>query len=105
MKPEIQEAVKNIYGAQDRAEAEARLKKVVERLEAKASKFCIWLETNFIEGLTLYDFPKKHWKKIRTVNAVERINREQKRRARVAGLFPSVESCERLGGKYRYKNT
>ena len=96
MRPEIHEAVKSIYGAQDRAEAEARLKKVVERFKDKASKFCSWLETNFIEGLTFYDFPKKHWRKIRTVNAVERINREQKRRTRVAGLFPSVESCERL---------
>jgi putative transposase len=96
MQPEIHEAVKGIYGAQDRAEAEARLKRVVEKLQDKAPKFCSWLETHFIEGLTFYDFPKKHWKKIRTVNAVERINREQKRRTRVAGLFPSVESCERL---------
>ena len=96
MQQEIHDAVKEIYGAQDRAEAEARLKKVVERLKNKASKFCDWLETNFIEGLTFYDFPKKHWKKIRTVNALERMNREQKRRTRVAGLFPSVESCERL---------
>ena len=96
MQPEIHEAVKGIYGAQDRAEAEARLKRVVERLGNRASKFCNWLETNFIEGLTFYDFPKKHWRKIRTVNALERVNREQRRRTRVAGLFPSVESCERL---------
>lgn len=96
LQPEIHEAVKEIYGAQDRAEAETRLKRVVEKFKGKASKFCDWLETNFIEGLTFYDFPKKHWKKIRTVNALERMNREQKRRTRVAGLFPSVESCERL---------
>ena len=96
LQPEIHEAVKEIYGAQDRAEAETRLKRVVEKFKGKASKFCDWLETNFMEGLTFYDFPKKHWKKIRTVNALERMNREQKRRTRVAGLFPSVESCERL---------
>lgn len=96
MQEEIHNSVKEIYGAQDRAEAEARLKKVVEKLKDKAAKFCDWLETNFVEGLTFYDFPKKHWKKIRTVNALERMNREQKRRTRVAGLFPSVESCERL---------
>ncbi len=96
MQEEIHDSVKEIYGAQDRAEAEARLKKTVEKLKDKAPKFCDWLEENFIEGLTFYDFPKKHWKKIRTVNVVERLNREQKRRTRVAGLFPSVESCERL---------
>jgi len=96
MQEEIHDSVKEIYGAQDRAEAEARLKKTVEKLKDKAPKFCDWLEENFIEGLTFYDFPKKHWRKIRTVNVVERLNREQKRRTRVAGLFPSVESCERL---------
>ncbi|MBS0627693.1 MAG: IS256 family transposase [Verrucomicrobia bacterium] len=96
MRTEIHEAVKSICGAQDRVEAESRLKKAVEKFESKASKFCNWLEENFLEGLTFYDFLKKHWRKIRTVNAVERINREQKRRTRVAGLFPSVESCERL---------
>ncbi len=96
MQEEIHDSVKEIYGAQDRSEAEARLKKIVEKLKSKAPKFCDWLEENFIEGLTFYNFPKKHWKKIRTVNALERMNREQKRRTRVAGLFPSVESCERL---------
>ncbi len=96
MQGEIHEAVKAIYGAQDLAEAEARMKKIVEKLKEKAPKFCSWLEMNFVEGLTFYQFPKKHWRKIRTVNAVERINREQRRRTRNAGLFPSVESCERL---------
>ena len=72
--PEIHEAVKEIYGSQDRSEAEARLKRVVEKFKGKASKFCDRLETNFIEGLTFYGFPKKHWGKIRTVNALERMN-------------------------------
>jgi len=72
------------------------MKKIVEDYGDKAEKFCNWLEENFIEGLTFYDYPEAHWKKIRTVNPVERINREQKRRTRVAGLFPSIASCERL---------
>jgi len=93
---EIHEAVKEIYTAQDRGEAEVRMKKVIERLKVKGAKFCNWLEENFAEGLVFFDFPKSHWKKIRTVNGLERINREQKRRTRTVGVFPSVESCERL---------
>jgi putative transposase len=96
LQPEIHAAVKEIYTAQDRAEAESRMKKVLLKLENKAPKFCTWLEENFGEGLTFFDFPKGHWKKIRTVNGLERINREQKRRTRSVGVFPSVESCERL---------
>ena len=96
MKPEICHAVKEIYQAADADEARIRLSKVVDKFKDKASRFCDWLETHFIEGLTFFKYPKEHWKKIRTVNIVERLNREQRRRTRVAGLFPSVASCERL---------
>lgn len=96
MQKELQGKVKQIYSAINREEAEQRMKKIVEDYGDKAEKFCNWLEENFIEGLTFYDYPETHWKKIRTVNPVERINREQKRRTRVAGLFPSIASCERL---------
>jgi transposase-like protein len=42
-------------------------------------------------------FPKEHWKKIRTTNGLERINKELKRRSRVVGAFPNDESLLRLG--------
>ena len=96
MRTEISQAVREIYQAADRQEAEVRLRKIVERYREKASKFCEWLEEHFIEGLTYYEFPKQHWKKIRSSNVVERINQEQKRRTRTARLFPSIASCERL---------
>lgn len=96
MREEASAAVREIYGAMDKAEAEARMRKVVERYHSKAAKFCEWLEEHFIEGLTFFSFPKEHWKKIRTNNLLERMNQEQKRRTRVARLFPSIESCERL---------
>ena len=41
-------------------------------------------------------FPKDHWKKIRTTNGLERINKELKRRTRVVGAFPNDESFMRL---------
>ncbi|WP_319580207.1 IS256 family transposase [uncultured Methanospirillum sp.] len=43
-------------------------------------------------------FPKEHWKKIRTTNLMERVNKEIKRRARVVGAFPSEDSLIRLIG-------
>lgn len=96
MRGELCQAVKEIYQAIDRTEAEARLKRVIGRFKDRAECFCTWLEESFVEGLTFYTFPKEHWRKIRTVNLIERLNQEQKRRTRVARLFPSVESCERL---------
>jgi len=44
------------------------------------------------------DFPKVHWKRIRTTNMVERVNAEIKRRTKVIGAFPSRESLMRLIG-------
>jgi len=43
-------------------------------------------------------FPKAHWKRIRTTNTVERINKELKRRSKPVGAFPSDKSLLRLIG-------
>lgn len=96
MRQEIAQAVRDIYQALDRVEAERRMKETVKAYEKKAPKFCEWLEENGAEGMSYYSYPREHWKKIRTVNVVERLNEEVKRRTRVARLFPNVESCERL---------
>jgi len=42
-------------------------------------------------------FPRDHWRRIRTTNGLERINKELKRRTRVVGAFPSESSFMRLG--------
>jgi transposase-like protein len=42
-------------------------------------------------------FPREHWRRIRTTNGLERINKELKRRTRVVGAFPNDESLMRLG--------
>jgi putative transposase len=96
LKGEIAQAVKEIYTALNRAEAEERMKDVIRRYEKKASRFCRWLEENFSEGLTFYSHSKSLWKKIRTVNIVERLNQEIRRRTSVARLFPNEDSCQRL---------
>jgi putative transposase len=41
-------------------------------------------------------FPRPHWRRIRTTNGVERINKELKRRSRVVGAFSNDESLLRL---------
>ena len=49
-----------------------------------------------VEGFTVLDLPHSHRTRLRTVNCLERINREIKRRTRVASIFPNTASCLRL---------
>jgi len=43
-------------------------------------------------------FPKQQWRRIRTTNLMERVNKEIKRRSRVVGAFPFEDSRIRLIG-------
>ena len=54
------------------------------------------MEENIPEGLTIFSFPQEHWKKLRTSNLAERVNKEIKRRTKIVGIFPNCDSCLRL---------
>lgn len=45
------------------------------------------------ETLAYTDFTMQHWTRIRTDNAIERLNREIRRRTRVVGTFPDGQSA------------
>lgn len=88
--------LRSIFNAQDRLEADAKTKKVIEKWSTPAPKLAAWLEETIAESLTVFAFPESHRRRLRTTNAVERINMELKRRTRVALLFPNEQSLERL---------
>jgi transposase-like protein len=54
------------------------------------------METNVPEGLAVFALPEPHRRRVRTTNALERLNRELHRRTRVATLFPNEASLLRL---------
>jgi putative transposase len=95
-KAPIAQSIKDIYNALSKDEALDRQRKIVDEYKVKAPAFCKWLEENIEEGLSYYQFPRSHWKKIRTVNGLERVNQEIKRRTKVAHLFPNEAACLRL---------
>jgi putative transposase len=96
MKKEVAEDIRNIFNAPDRVEAERYLKIITEKYAPKAMELSKWMENNIPEGFNVFNFKKNHQIKIRTSNMAERVNREIKRRTRVASIFPSTSSCERL---------
>jgi putative transposase len=93
---EIANTIRPIFQAPNRIEAERLLKQACEATQKTNPKFAQWMEVNIPEGLTCFAFPDQHRRRIRTTNMVERNNRELKRRTKVATLFTSEKSIERL---------
>jgi transposase-like protein len=96
MRLEIGEVMREIFNSPTLEMAREMTSRAVAKYQKRAPEFARWLDGNIEEGLTIYQFPKEHWKKIRTSNGMERLNREIKRRTRVAVLFPNKESALRL---------
>ena len=96
MKADVASGIRSVFNAPDRQEADALLKKTVAKYTQDAPRLADWMEENLPEGLTAFAFPQKHRRLIRTTNGLERLNRETRRRTRVASLFPNEASCLRL---------
>ena len=96
MKAEVAADIRAIFNAATRLGAETLLAALVQKYEERAPRLATWMEENLPEGLTVFSVPMAHQRRIRTTNSLERLNREIRRRSRVAVLFPNVASCERL---------
>ena len=93
---EVARAIRSVFDSPSRPAAEARLKEIVAHYANSAPKLATWLEENLPQGLTVFGLPAAHQQKMRTSNALERVNQELKRRTRVARLFPNEASLLRL---------
>ena len=96
MRKQVAADIRSVFNAPNLEEAERLLAQLIDRYSNSASKLAVWAEENVPEGLTAFRFPSNHWRRIRTSNGVERLNREIRRRSRVATLFPNEASCLRL---------
>ncbi|MFY1110469.1 MAG: IS256 family transposase [Methanosarcinaceae archaeon] len=74
-----------------------KLRDLIRELDGSGYKSAAnTIESFQFDLLNYMQFPKKHWRRVRTTNMVERTNKELKRRSRVVGAFPSQESVLRL---------
>jgi len=96
MRAEISQDLKRVFDADDDQEATRRLRQMTARYQKSAPALANWLEENVPEALTVLGCPPPHRRRLRTTNGLERLNREIKRRTRVATLFPNEASLLRL---------
>ena len=74
--------------------ASAKAESVAAELESMRLKEAAKVvREGFAETLTYCEMPREHWRRIRTNNAIERLNREIRRRTRVVGTFPDGKSA------------
>ncbi len=96
MRREVARVLRSVFNAPDREEARRRLQLAVESYRKAAPKLSAWIEENVSEGLTIFDFPEHPRRNLRTTNLLENLNREVRRRTRVATIFPNDASLLRL---------
>jgi transposase-like protein len=96
MKREVMDDLRSVCDSADEQAASDHLQRVVRKYQTSAPKLATWMEENVPESLTVLRLPPSHRKRLRTTNMLERLNRELKRRTRVATLFPNEASLLRL---------
>jgi putative transposase len=96
MKAQVAQDIRDIFNAPKIEDAQRLLELSVKKYRSSASKLAAWMEDNIPEGFAVFQLPASHRRRMRTTNMVERLNKEIKRRTRVATLFPNEASLLRL---------
>lgn len=96
MKTEVAERLRGVFTAPSSEEAQRLFEMFLADYRDKAPDLVDWAESAVPEGLVVMQMPQRHRRKLRTVNVLERLNKEIKKRTRVASIFPNTSSCLRL---------
>jgi transposase-like protein len=78
----------------------AEAERVARRWERAYPRAAQQIRDQFEETLAVHDLPREHRRRVYTVNMMERVMEEIKRRTRVVGIFPNEASCDRLVGAH-----
>lgn len=86
--------LKAIHAMESRGASAAKAESVAAELESmKLKEAAKVVREGFAETPTYCEMPRKHWRRIRTNNAIERLNRETRHRTRVVVTFPDGKSA------------
>lgn len=100
LKDELYKQVRAILDAPDLKTARMLLDRTMEAFEDKAPRALSTLERGFDDATAVLALPDRYRKRLRTTNAMERLNEEVRRRERVIRIFPNRQSAFRLLGAY-----
>jgi len=99
---EVADMLKAIHAQEDAGAARQKAQDVAKKLHLlRLGQAADIIIAGIDETVSYMAFPREHWRRIRTNNPLERMNREIRRRTRVVGNFPDGRSalmlvCARL---------
>lgn len=94
----VSAAVRQVFVQPDRKSAGEVWRHVADQLRARFPKVAALLDAAEHDVLAHMDYPEAHRTKLHSMNPLERLNKEVKRRTDVVGIFPNEESVRRLVG-------
>src|SRR2546428_4363535 len=86
------------FAQEDAEMARSQWRQVADQLRPKVAKLAILMDEAEADVLAFMSFPKDHRPKIHSINPLERLNGEIKRRTDVVGIFPNEDAITRLIG-------
>ena len=101
--PMLAALIRPIFNADNGEQARELVGEAIARLERPLPKVAAMLERAEEDLLAFYAFPVDHWRKLRSTNPLERLNREIGRRTDVVGIFPDDASLIRLADQPRHR--
>src|SRR5215831_4995952 len=86
------------FAQEDAETARTQWRQVADQLRPKVAKLAALMDQAEADVLAFMSFPKDHRAKIHSINPLERLNGEIKRRTEVVGIFPNEAAITRLVG-------
>ena len=96
LKQEVADDIRSIFYASSKEKALEFSNRFTERWQKEVPSAVKCLQNSLDSCLTFFDFPEEEWISLRTTNAIERLNKEFKRRTKPMEIVAGENACYTL---------